>query len=43
VRKQLMDLNVTPRGGTPAQLAELLASETRRWGEVIVRAKVPRQ
>ena len=43
VRKQLADLNVTPRGGTPEQLGELLASETRRWADVIIRAKVPRQ
>jgi tripartite-type tricarboxylate transporter receptor subunit TctC len=43
VRKQLADLNVTARGGTPEQLRDLLASEIRRWTEVIVRAKVPRQ
>ena len=43
LRKQLADLNVTPRGGTPEQLRDLLASEIRRWSEVIVRAKVPRQ
>ena len=43
VRKQLADLNVTPRGGTPEQLRDLLASEIRRWSDVIVRAKVPRQ
>jgi tripartite-type tricarboxylate transporter receptor subunit TctC len=43
LRKQLADLNVTPRGGTPEQLRDLLASEIKRWSEVIVRAKVPRQ
>lgn len=43
VRKQLADLNVAPRGGTPEQLRDLLASEIRRWSDVIVRAKVPRQ
>ena len=43
VRKQLADINVTPAGGTPAQLAELLGSEIRRWAEVIARAGVPRQ
>ena len=43
VRKQLAGLNVTPRGGTPEQLRDLLASEIRRWSDVIVRAKVPRQ
>ena len=43
LRKQLADLNVSPAGGTPEQLRDLLASETRRWSDVIVRAKVPRQ
>ena len=43
VRKQLADLNVTPRGGTPEQLRDLLAAEIRRWTDVIVRARVPRQ
>ncbi|MES2941004.1 MAG: tripartite tricarboxylate transporter substrate binding protein [Pseudomonadota bacterium] len=43
LRKQLDALNVTPRGGTPEQLRDLLAAETRRWADVIVRAKVPRQ
>ena len=43
VRKQLADLNVSPQGGTPDQLRDLLASEIRRWADVIVRAKVPRQ
>ena len=43
LRKQLADLNVTAAGGTPEQLRDLLASETRRWSDVIVRANVPRQ
>jgi len=43
LRKQLAELNVTPAGGAPEQLADLLASEIRRWSEVIARAKVPRQ
>lgn len=43
VRRQLAELNVTPRGGTPEQLRDLLASEIRRWSDVIARAKVPRQ
>jgi tripartite-type tricarboxylate transporter receptor subunit TctC len=43
LRKQLAGYNVTPRGGTPEQLRDLLASETRRWAEVIARAKVPKQ
>jgi tripartite-type tricarboxylate transporter receptor subunit TctC len=43
LRKQLAELNVTPAGGPPEQLRDLLASETKRWSEVIVRANVPRQ
>ncbi len=43
LRKQLADLNVRPAGGTPEQLRDLLASETKRWSDVITRAKVPRQ
>ncbi|MBI2771447.1 MAG: tripartite tricarboxylate transporter substrate binding protein [Burkholderiales bacterium] len=43
IRKQFIDLNVTPRGGSPEQLGELLAAETRRWADVITRARVPRQ
>ena len=43
VRAALAQLHVTPAGGTPEQLRELLASETRRWAEVITRANVPRQ
>jgi tripartite-type tricarboxylate transporter receptor subunit TctC len=43
LRKQLAELNVTPAGGTPEQLRDLLASETKRWSDVIVQAKVPRQ
>lgn len=43
LRRQFADLNVRPGGGTPEQLRELLASEIHRWGDVIARAKVPRQ
>lgn len=43
LRRQLGELNVRPAGGTPEQLRDLLASETRRWSDVIVRAKVPKQ
>ncbi len=43
VRKKLQDLNVEARASSPEQAAELLASETRRWGEVITRAKIPTQ
>jgi tripartite-type tricarboxylate transporter receptor subunit TctC len=43
LQKQLAELNVAARGGTPEQLRELLGSEIRRWSDVIVKAKVPRQ
>jgi len=43
VRKRLRDLNVDAQSSTPEQAAELLRSETRRWGEVIVRARIPQQ
>jgi tripartite-type tricarboxylate transporter receptor subunit TctC len=43
LKNQLADLNVDARSSTPEQLRELLASETRRWSEVITRAKIPRQ
>ena len=43
VRKKLADLNVEARASSSEQAAELLASETRRWGEVITRAKIQAQ
>jgi tripartite-type tricarboxylate transporter receptor subunit TctC len=43
LRKHFSEINVTPAGGTPEQLRDLLASEIKRWSEVIVRANVPRQ
>lgn len=43
VRKRLADLGVEPIGGTPQALGELLASEIKRWGEVIARAGIPKQ
>jgi tripartite-type tricarboxylate transporter receptor subunit TctC len=43
LRKRLADLDVDARSSTPEQLAGLLASETRRWSDVIARAKIPRQ
>ena len=43
VKKKLADLNVEARASSPEQAAALLASETKRWGEVIVRAKIPTQ
>lgn len=43
VKKKLQDLNVEARSSSPEQAAALLASETKRWGEVITRAKIPMQ
>lgn len=43
VKKKLGELNVDARPSSPEQAAELLASETRRWGDVIARAKIPQQ
>ena len=43
VRQRLAELGVEPIGGTPQALADLLASEIRRWGEVIERAGIAKQ
>ncbi|HSV45521.1 MAG TPA: tripartite tricarboxylate transporter substrate binding protein [Ramlibacter sp.] len=43
VIKRLEEINVTARGSTPKQLQDLLDSEIKRWTDVIVRAKIPRQ
>jgi len=43
IRKKLHELNVEALPGTPEQAAALLASETKRWGDVINAAKIPKQ
>ncbi|MGK6306858.1 Bug family tripartite tricarboxylate transporter substrate binding protein [Variovorax sp. DT-64] len=43
VKKQFADVSVEPRASSPEQLATLLDYEIRRWGEVIARARIPRQ
>ena len=43
VKKKLADLNVDAQASTPEQAAALLASDIKRWGDVIVRAKIPLQ
>ena len=43
VHKKLHELNVEAQGSSPEQAAELLASEIKRWGDVIVRAKIAKQ
>lgn len=43
VKRKLAAIDVEARGSTPQQLAALLAGETKRWGEVIARAGIPKQ
>ncbi len=43
LKRKLADLSVEARWSTPEDLGNLLASEIRRWSDVIARAKIPRQ
>ncbi len=43
VRDKLQNLNVAARGSTPQETADLLASDIRRWSEVVRTANIPRQ
>lgn len=43
VKSKLHSLNVEAQSSSPEQAASLLASETRRWGDIITRAKIPTQ
>ncbi len=43
VDRTLRALNVEPRSSTRQQAGELLASEIKRWGSIIERAKIPKQ
>lgn len=43
VKARLAELNVEAQTSTPAALGALLASETRRWSEVINKAKIDKQ
>jgi len=43
VRKKLIDMNVDPQPGNLQQAADLLSSETKRWGDVIQRAGIAKQ
>lgn len=43
VSKRLAELNLVAQGSTPQQLGEQLAGEVKRWGDVIARARIPRQ
>lgn len=40
VRKRLSDMGATPLGSTPKQLADHLAAETVKWGNVVREAKI---
>ena len=43
VRKKLIEMNVDPQPSTLQQASDLLASETKRWGEVIQKAGIQKQ
>lgn len=43
VARRLRELNIEPRGMSPEQTAAFLQAEIRRWGDVIVKANIPRQ
>jgi tripartite-type tricarboxylate transporter receptor subunit TctC len=43
LRNRLAELNVDAQSSTPEALGQLLASETKRWSDVIVRAKIEKQ
>jgi len=43
VRKKLLEMNVDPQPGSLQQAADLLNNETKRWGDVIQRAGIPKQ
>ncbi len=43
LKAKLADLNVEAQASTPEALGNLLANETRRWSDVIARAKIEKQ
>ena len=43
VKQHLLELNLVALGSTPEQLGTLMASEVKRWSDVIAQAKIPRQ
>jgi tripartite-type tricarboxylate transporter receptor subunit TctC len=43
VQKRFAELGVEGRPSTPEQLKDFYASETRRWTQVVERAKIPKQ
>lgn len=43
VQKRFAELGVEGRSSTPKELADFYASETKRWTEVVERARIPKQ
>jgi tripartite-type tricarboxylate transporter receptor subunit TctC len=43
VQKRLAELGVEGRASTPEQLREFFLSESKRWTQVVERAKLPKQ
>jgi tripartite-type tricarboxylate transporter receptor subunit TctC len=43
LKAKLAELNVDANASTPEQLGALLAADTKRWGDVISRAKIEKQ
>lgn len=43
VKKRLEDLSLDPHPGTPEEASALLTNDIKRWGEVILRAKLAKQ
>ncbi len=43
LKAKLAEINVDAQASSPEALAQLLASETRRWSDVITRAKIEKQ
>ena len=43
VQKRFADLGVEGRTSTPEQLREFFVSESKRWGQVVESAKIPKQ
>jgi tripartite-type tricarboxylate transporter receptor subunit TctC len=43
VKKRLSDLNLNAQSSSPEQAAEALASDIKRWQEVIAKAKIEKQ
>jgi tripartite-type tricarboxylate transporter receptor subunit TctC len=43
VKQKLAELGLNAQGSTPAQLQQVLVADIKKWGEVIERAKIPKQ